>query len=45
MYVLKSLNPDSPTDSFRYSDIDYLSYQNKIDKYARQNKLITQKNT
>ena len=43
-FFYKSLNPDSPTDSFRYSDIDYLSYQNKIDKFERQNKLITQKN-
>lgn len=43
-FFYKVVNPDSDTDSFRYSDIDYLEYQNKYDKFARQNNLILQKN-
>lgn len=43
-FFYKSVNPDSPDDSFHYTDIDYLHYQNKLDKFARQNSLISQKN-
>lgn len=31
-------------DSFHYSDIDYYEYQNKIDKFARQNRIIAESN-
>lgn len=43
-FFYKSVNPDSPDDSFHYTDIDFLHYQNKLDKFARQNSLISQKN-
>ena len=43
-FFYKSVNPDSPDDSFYFTDIDYLHYQNKLDKFARQNSLISQKN-
>lgn len=43
-FFYKSVNPDSSEDSFHYTDIDYLHYQNKLDKFARQNNLISQKN-
>ena len=43
-FFYKSVNPDSSDDSFHYTDIDYFEYQNKVSKFARQNKLIAQKN-
>ncbi len=43
-FYFNKYSPDSSSDSFRYSDIDYLHYSNKFDHYMKQNEVISRNN-
>lgn len=43
-FYFKSNSPDSLNDSFRYSDFDFKHYQNKFDKFLKQNSAIARIN-